>query len=71
MKRFAIGTAIALVALALVVFVYLKSYPKPQIASAAGVLAPDFTLQDSAAQPFTLSAQRGHNVALIFYRGYW
>jgi cytochrome oxidase Cu insertion factor (SCO1/SenC/PrrC family) len=48
-----------------------QSYPKPQIASASGKPAPDFTLQDSEGKPFTLSQQRGRNVILYFYRGYW
>jgi len=45
--------------------------PKPQVASAAGRLAPDFTLTDQSGQPFHLADQHGHPVLLIFYRGYW
>jgi cytochrome oxidase Cu insertion factor (SCO1/SenC/PrrC family) len=45
--------------------------PKPQVASAAGRLAPDFTLADQSGQPFHLADQHGHPVLLIFYRGYW
>ena len=45
--------------------------PKPQIASAAGQSAPDFTLTDQSGQPFHLADQHGHRVLLIFYRGYW
>lgn len=48
-----------------------KSYPKPQIRSAAGQLAPDFTLKDQDGRDFGLSDQRGHWVLLFFYRGYW
>jgi peroxiredoxin len=33
--------------------------------------APDFTLPDQAGQPWTLSAQRGAAVALVFLRGDW
>ncbi len=50
---------------------YKMRVPKPQIASAAGQLAPDFTLTDQSDQPFHLADQRGHRVLLIFYRGYW
>jgi len=53
-------------------FILLKlREPKPQIASAAGQIAPDFTLTDQSNQPFHLADQRGHRVLLIFYRGYW
>jgi len=48
-----------------------KPYPKPQIASAAGDIAPDFTLKDQDGKDFRLSSQRGHWVLLFFYRGYW
>lgn len=71
MKRVAITTAVVLVVLAIGFYFLLHHYPKPQIASAAGQVAPDFTLQDSEGSPFTLSAERGHNVVLFFYRGYW
>jgi cytochrome oxidase Cu insertion factor (SCO1/SenC/PrrC family) len=47
------------------------SYPKPQIGSAKGQQAPDFTLQDQDGRAFTLSQQQGHWVLLFFYRGYW
>lgn len=47
------------------------SYPKPQIASATGRPAPDFTLPDQDGKPVQLSALRGQPVVLIFYRGYW
>jgi cytochrome oxidase Cu insertion factor (SCO1/SenC/PrrC family) len=34
--------------------------------------APDFTLEDMAGRPVTLSSFRGTKfVILIFYRGYW
>jgi len=45
--------------------------PKPQIASAEGKLAPDFSLQDQNGRPFRLSALRGSRILLVFYRGYW
>jgi cytochrome oxidase Cu insertion factor (SCO1/SenC/PrrC family) len=47
------------------------SYPKPQIPSAVGQAAADFTLKDQDGKDFKLSAQRGHWVLLFFYRGYW
>jgi cytochrome oxidase Cu insertion factor (SCO1/SenC/PrrC family) len=52
-------------------FSQTKAYPKPQIASAEGHLAPDFTLKDQAGQEFRLSDHRGLWVLLFFYRGYW
>ena len=45
--------------------------PKPQVESADGQLAPDFTLQDQSGKEFRLSALRGNRLLLIFYRGYW
>jgi cytochrome oxidase Cu insertion factor (SCO1/SenC/PrrC family) len=45
--------------------------PKPQIASAAGKAAPDFTLKDQDGHDFTLSSLRGEPVLLLFYRGSW
>jgi peroxiredoxin len=52
-------------------YALLYYYPKPQIASAAGRPAPDFTLRDQDGQPFTLSTQRGKPVLIYFYRGHW
>ena len=51
--------------------VWKMKLPKPQIASAAGQPAPDFTLADQSGQLFHLADQRGHRALLIFYRGYW
>lgn len=48
-----------------------KPYPKAQTPSAAGQIAPDFTLKDQEGKDFRLSEQRGHSVLLYFYRGYW
>ena len=45
--------------------------PKPQIASAEGAPAPDFTLSDQSGQPYKLADQKGHRLLVIFYRGYW
>jgi peroxiredoxin len=45
--------------------------PKPQIASAAGKPAPNFTLKDQHGNIFRLGSLRGERVLLIFYRGYW
>ena len=48
-----------------------RSYPKPQIESAAGKPAPDFTLRDQDGKNFNLAAMQGKPVLLYFYRGYW
>ena len=66
-----IVVVLALVLLGAGFILYKMRVPKPQIASAAGQLAPDFTLTDQSGQPFHLADQRGHRVLLIFYRGYW
>jgi cytochrome oxidase Cu insertion factor (SCO1/SenC/PrrC family) len=47
------------------------SYPRPQVSSAKGQQAPDFTLLDQNGRAFTLSQERGYWVLLFFYRGYW
>jgi len=54
-----------------VLFALTRKLPPPQIASAAGTVAPDFTLPDQSGQPYHLADQRGHRVLVIFYRGYW
>ena len=48
-----------------------NSYPKPQIPSAVGQVAPDVALKDQNGKDFKLSDQRGHWVLLFFYRGSW
>jgi len=45
--------------------------PEPQITSAQGKPAPDFTLKDQDGRPFHLASLRGKRVLLVFYRGYW
>lgn len=45
--------------------------PKPQIPSAEGKEAPDFSLPDQDGHSLRLSSLRGRRVVLIFYRGYW
>ena len=45
--------------------------PAPQIPSAVGKAAPDFTLRDQRGLPVHLASLRGHPVLLVFYRGYW
>lgn len=45
--------------------------PKPQIPSAEGKQAPDFSLPDQDGRNLRLSSLRGYRVVLIFYRGYW
>ena len=71
-RRLQVLIAVLVVALIGTGFIVFKlREPKPQIASAAGRTAPDFTLTDQSGQPFHLADQRGHRVLLIFYRGYW
>ena len=48
-----------------------RQYPRPQIPSAAGQPAPDFSLKDQNGNTFTLSQHHGSWVLLYFYRGYW
>ena len=48
-----------------------KPYAKPQVPSATGKPALDFTVNDQDGKPFNLSHQRGKWVLLYFYRGYW
>ncbi len=50
-----------------------RNYPlaRPQVASAEGKPAPDFTLPDQDGKPFRLSSLRGQRVLVIFYRAYW
>jgi cytochrome oxidase Cu insertion factor (SCO1/SenC/PrrC family) len=50
-----------------------QNYPlaRPQVASAEGKPAPDFTLPDAVGKPFQLSKLRGQRVVVIFYRAYW
>lgn len=45
--------------------------PKPQVPSAAGKPAPDFTTKDQDGKSFHLASLRGKRVLLLFYRGYW
>ena len=40
-------------------------------ALAVGQHAPDFTLPDQNGKAVKLSAEQGHKVVLVFYRGYW
>jgi len=66
------GLSVLVVAiLLLLVFLRAIRVPKPQIESAVGKPAPDFTLKDQDGRDFTLSSLRGSPVLLIFYRGYW
>ncbi len=62
---------LVLAAVLLLLFLRVMRVPKPQIASAVGKPAPDFTLKDQDGHDFTLSSLRGSPVLLIFYRGYW
>lgn len=48
-----------------------QTLPKPQVASAEGKPAPEFTLQDQHGKTFRLASMRGKRVLLILYRGYW
>lgn len=52
------------------------SQPTPATTAApepprVGDLAPDFTLTDQSGKVVPLSASRGQNVVLVFYRGHW
>jgi cytochrome oxidase Cu insertion factor (SCO1/SenC/PrrC family) len=70
-KRILLGLLVVIVAFAIFVAYSIYHYPRAQVETAAGQIAPDFTLTSAANRPFTLSQQRGHNVLLMFYRGYW
>jgi len=65
------GVVLAVVVIFGLLFWRATRVPKPQIASAEGKLAPDFTLKDQDGHDFTLSSLRGAPVLLMFYRGYW
>jgi peroxiredoxin len=69
----AVRTVASLIVLSLMSVIAFSQMPlpKPQIESAEGKPAPDFTLKDQNGTPFRLSAQRGSRLLLIFYRGYW
>ena len=56
------------------VFVFAKKLPASAGAPRVGSPAPDFTLNDSAGQRFSLASSAAaapKGVLLIFYRGYW
>ena len=61
----------AVLALVMVSAAQVHRLPKPQIESAEGQPAPDFTLRDHSGKEFRLSSLHGTRVLLIFYRGYW
>lgn len=65
------GSLLGVILVLGVIFLILIRVPKPQIASAQGSLAPDFTVKDQDGRDFTLSSLRGSPVLLILYRGYW
>jgi len=50
-----------------------QNYPlaRPQVASAEGKPAPEFTLPDAEGNAFQLSRLRGQRVLIMFYRAYW
>jgi len=64
-------SVLVLAAVLLLLFLRGIRVPKPQIESAAGKPAPDFTLKDQDGRDFSLSSLHGSPVLLIFYRGYW
>jgi cytochrome oxidase Cu insertion factor (SCO1/SenC/PrrC family) len=68
MRRFA---GLMLVMSLLAASVWAQRLPKPQIASAEGKLAPDFTLKDQSGKSLRLSSLRGKLALVIFYRGHW
>jgi cytochrome oxidase Cu insertion factor (SCO1/SenC/PrrC family) len=65
------GVVLLIVVVLGLLFLHAIRVPKPQIASAEGKPAPDFTLKDQNGHDFTLSSLHGNPVLLIFYRGYW
>jgi len=65
------GVLLALVVILGSLFWRAIQVPRPQIASAQGKPAPNFTVKDQDGRDFTLSSLRGAPVLLIFYRGYW
>ena len=65
------GVVLGLAVVLGVLFWKMMQVPPPQIASAQGKPAPDFTVKDHDGRDFTLSSLRGSPVLLIFYRGYW
>ena len=68
----AVGTATLLAAVApRTAEAQRPPYPKPQVSSAEGQPAADFTLKNQDGKDFKLSAHRGQPVLLYFYRGYW
>jgi peroxiredoxin len=71
MKNPLLLLAIGIIAAAASAFPQSHPYPQPQIGSAVGAVAPDFTLRDQDGKSFTLSTLRGQWVLLFFYRGYW
>ena len=62
---------LAVITLCLATSVASAAYPKPQIPSASGQAAPDFTLPDQDGKPLKLSSLHGQPVLIYFYRGYW
>lgn len=64
-------SVLALVVIMGLLFWRAIQVPPPQISSAEGKPAPDFTLKNQDGHDFTLSSLRGAPVLLIFYRGYW
>ncbi len=54
-------------------YVFSFSFQLPDAAAAPSKqeAAPDFTLLDHTGQPVSLADYRGHNVILVFYRGFW
>jgi cytochrome oxidase Cu insertion factor (SCO1/SenC/PrrC family) len=69
--RVAIGAAVVVLGLAAFFYFHFIRLPQPQIASAVGTVAPDFTLPDQNGQPFHLADLHGQRVLLMFYRGAW
>jgi len=65
------GVVLAVVVILGLLFWRAIQLPKPQIASAEGKPAPNFTLKDQDGHDLTLSSLRGAPVLLMFYRGYW
>ena len=74
MKRYLILIMISFVVLAAQARVKLQKLDHPDTAPliTVGMVAPDFTLEDTKGQKVNLAAESNkQTVVLVFYRGYW
>jgi len=74
-RGFAVVLGVANLALSALFCWYLFGYsyrlPAAVAAPALGSPAPAFTAADQTGEPFDLASQRGRNLLLVFYRGFW